>query len=184
MEFVIYNEISGDLTIHSDAQAAILRVGHTGIGPGQERAIRVVKAIQKRHQRGWRTGIDWVPGQTGIARNERVDQLAGEAASNKQKGRTSIARLKERISQHCAMAKDIETDKGKHSILPPPPKKSFLDRTSNKLARTIAQIRTGLWLYGPCLKRIRKDCNEPVSDLYWRCGKWRMLCSSDVRIPC
>jgi hypothetical protein len=72
------------------------------------------------------------------------------------------------------MAKDIETDKGKDSILPPPPKKSFLDRASNKLARTIAQIRTGLWLCEPYLKRIRKDRNEPVSDLCWWCGKWRV----------
>jgi hypothetical protein len=62
MEFAIDNEIPGDLSIHSDAQAAIARAGHTGTGPGQEQAIRVVKAVQKRHQRGWRTRIDWVPG--------------------------------------------------------------------------------------------------------------------------
>jgi hypothetical protein len=50
----------------------------------------------------------------------------------------SIAWLKERISQHYAVAKDIETYKGEHSILPPRPMKSFLDRASNKLARVIA----------------------------------------------
>jgi hypothetical protein len=72
------------------------------------------------------------------------------------------------------MAKDIKTDKGRDSILPPPLKKSFLDRVSNKLARAIAQIRTGHWLCGPYLKRIGKDCNEPVSDRYWRCRKWRI----------
>jgi hypothetical protein len=48
MEFVNQNEIPGDLTIHSDAQAAIARVSHTGTGPGQDRAIRVVKAVQKK----------------------------------------------------------------------------------------------------------------------------------------
>jgi hypothetical protein len=103
-----------------------------------------------------------------------LEDRTGEAASNKQKGRASIAWLKERIYQHYAMAKDMETDKGKDSILPPPPKKSFLDRASNKLARTIAQIRTGHWLCGPYLKRIRKDRNEPVCDLCCWCGKWRM----------
>jgi hypothetical protein len=34
MEYAIDNQIPGDLTIHSDAQAAISRVGHTGTGPG------------------------------------------------------------------------------------------------------------------------------------------------------
>jgi hypothetical protein len=42
--------------------------------------------------------------------------------------------------------------------------KSFLDRASDKLARTIAQIKTGHWLCELFLKPIRKDCNEPVSD--------------------
>jgi hypothetical protein len=32
----------------------------------------------------------------------------------------------------------METQKGKASILPPAPKKSFLDRASNRLARTIS----------------------------------------------
>jgi hypothetical protein len=47
MEFVNQNEIPGDMIIHSDAQAAIARVSHTGTGPGQDCAIRVVKAVQK-----------------------------------------------------------------------------------------------------------------------------------------
>jgi hypothetical protein len=49
-----------------------------------------------------------------------------------------FAWLKERISQHYTMAKDTEVDKRKHSIIPPAPKKSFLDRAPNRLSRTIA----------------------------------------------
>jgi hypothetical protein len=63
---------------------------------------------------------------------------AGEGASEVQTGRTSISWLKERISQHYGMAKDIDTERGT--------KKSFLDGASNRLSRTIAQIRTGNWL--------------------------------------
>jgi hypothetical protein len=114
------------------------------------------------------------PGHTGIIGNERADMLAGQAASERQKGRTSIAWLKERISQHYTMATDTETDKGKETILPPSPKKSFLDRAPNRLARTIAQIRTGHWLSAAYLKRVRKNRDENISDLCWWCGRFRM----------
>jgi hypothetical protein len=43
--------ITNKLT-NKDAQAAIARVSHTGSGPGQDRAIWVVKAVQKRTERG------------------------------------------------------------------------------------------------------------------------------------
>jgi hypothetical protein len=110
------NQIAGDVTIDADAQAAIGRVGHTGTGPGQDRAIRVVKAVRHRAPQVGRTSIDWVPGHTGIAGN---DQRARKAASEKRKGRTSIAWLKERVSQHYGMAKDTDADKGKHVIITP-----------------------------------------------------------------
>jgi hypothetical protein len=174
MEYVIDNQIPGDLTIHSDNQAAISRVGHTGTGPGQDRALRVVQAVQRRLRHGWRTRIEWVPGHSGIVGNERADQLAGEAASERRHGRTSIAWLNERISQHFTIAKDSETDKGKETITRPAPKTSFLDLASNRLARTIAQILTGHWLCTPYLKRVRKNREEQVSDKCWWCGQYRM----------
>jgi ribonuclease HI len=91
LEHVTRNQIVGDVTIHSDVQAAITRVCHTGIGPGQDRAIRVVQAVQHRVAQGWRISMEWVPGHTWITGNERANQLAGMAASEKQKGRTLSA---------------------------------------------------------------------------------------------
>jgi hypothetical protein len=52
MVYAIDNQIPGDLTIHSDVQAAISRVGHTGTGPGQDRAIRVVQVVQPQLRKG------------------------------------------------------------------------------------------------------------------------------------
>jgi hypothetical protein len=72
------------------------------------------------------------------------------------------------------MAKDTETERGKGSIIPPPPKKSSLDRASDWLSRTIAQIWTDHWLCAPYLKRIRKDREEQMSDKCWWCGRSRM----------
>jgi hypothetical protein len=99
------------------------QLSHELFTRGQYRAIRVVKAVQHLAAPGWWTSIQRVPGHTGIAGNERADQLAGNAASETQKGRTSIAWLKERIPQNYTMAKDSEVEKGKHSIIPPAPQK-------------------------------------------------------------
>jgi hypothetical protein len=71
------------------------------------------------------------------------------------------------------MAKDTETERGKDSILPPAPKKSFIDRAPHRVVRTIAQIRTGS-LCAPDLKRARKNWDDEVSDRCWWCGQWRM----------
>jgi hypothetical protein len=77
MESAIDNQIPGDLTIHSDAQAAISRVGHTGTCRGQDRAIRVVQAVQHRLRQSWCTRIKRVPGHSGIVGDGRpISSLA------------------------------------------------------------------------------------------------------------
>jgi ribonuclease HI len=73
-------------------------VSHTGTGLAQDYTIRIVKAIQKRKQRGWRTSIEWVLGHSGVVGNKQANQLTWEAASEKKTRRTSIAGLKKRIS--------------------------------------------------------------------------------------
>jgi hypothetical protein len=84
MKYVIDNGILCDLTIHSDAQAAIARVGYTGTGPGKGQAIRVVKAAQERHQRGWRIRIDWVPVIQGLQEmSEQIGLLVKQHPTSK-----------------------------------------------------------------------------------------------------
>jgi hypothetical protein len=72
LEYIIMNQIPGDITINSDAQAAIARVGHTGIGPGQDRALRVVKAVKHRWALGRRTKIELVLGHSGCGKNDKT----------------------------------------------------------------------------------------------------------------
>jgi hypothetical protein len=43
----------------------------------------------------------------------------------------------------------MEVEKGKHSIIPAAPKKSFLDCAPNRISRPIAQARTGHWHVHP-----------------------------------
>jgi hypothetical protein len=49
---------------------------------------------------------------------------------------------------------------GKHTITPPPPKKSALDKGPNSEARAVAQLRTNHWLSGVYLKRIKKRSHD------------------------
>jgi hypothetical protein len=48
MEFVNQNGTPGELTIYSDMHAAIVEVSHTGTGPRQDWAIRIVNDVQKK----------------------------------------------------------------------------------------------------------------------------------------
>jgi hypothetical protein len=118
--------------------------------------------------------IEWVLGHSVILENDHANQLAREAAALKKSVQTSIASLIKRVSQHYSIAKYTKTDWGKYSILAPAPKKSFLDGASNRLAHTIAQIRTGHWLCVPYLKRTRKNWDDELSDRYWGGGQWRL----------
>jgi ribonuclease HI len=81
MDFANQNVIPRDLTINSDAQPAIARVGHTGIGLGSNRVIRIVQVMQNRIERGWRMSFEWVLGHSGVEGNDRADKLTSEAVA-------------------------------------------------------------------------------------------------------
>jgi hypothetical protein len=50
-------------------------------------------------------------------------------------------------------------DRGKHTIIPPPPKKSAMDKARNREARISSQLRTNHWLSGVYPKRIGKPAD-------------------------
>ena len=107
--------------------------------------------------------------------NERADKLAGEAADREKWSEVaSLAHLKLRISEKFRQGKDKwhadPTHHGAEEILPPPPKKSCMDRTRNAIARMAAQIRTGHWRSAVYFKRIKKRGD----DRCWFCRERRM----------
>jgi hypothetical protein len=79
------------------------------------------------------------------------------------------ARLAEPVSEQYTAAANVELrEKGKHTLTPPPPKKSALDKAPNREARLTSQLRTKHWLSGVYLKRILKHSHAGCCfyDLY------------------
>jgi hypothetical protein len=86
--------------------------------------------------------------------------MAGKAAERSAwSPKISMAYLKLRTSERFRAAKkawhDDPQNHGNEEI-PPPSKKSCMDRAKNEIARTAAQIRTGHWRSAVCLKRIKR----------------------------
>jgi ribonuclease HI len=162
------NRIFNHVSIHTDPTAAIARVQHNKCGAGQSRAVTVIGRIQRLRRRG--QSIDWIKGHSDNKSNDRADYLAGQAAESQGPSgqhRVSIAWVREKISNSCTTAANIELQsRGKLTIILPPPKKSALDKARNREARIASQLRTNHWLSGVYLKRIGKRDSAGS----WFCG--------------
>jgi hypothetical protein len=65
--------------------------------------------------------------------------------------------MNQKVSESYSEAATLELrDRGKHTIIPPPPKKRAMDKARNREARISSQLRTNHWLSGVYLKRICK----------------------------
>jgi hypothetical protein len=65
--------------------------------------------------------------------------------------------MNQKVSESYSEAATLELrDRGKHTIIPPPPKKSAMDKARNREARISSQLRTNHWLSGVYLMRIGK----------------------------
>lgn len=63
-----------------DSKAAIQRLLHLKLGPGQWLAHRIEKRIEELSIHDINVHIRWVPGHAGVEGNERADRAAKEAA--------------------------------------------------------------------------------------------------------
>jgi len=141
--------------------------------------------ISHAANRGRTAEICWVKGHMGTIGNERADTLAGKAAEVEAWSRVaSIAHLKLQISERYRKAKEVWHNDPRHhganEILPPPPKKSCLDKARNAIARVAAQIRTDHWRSAVYLKRIRKRRDDKC----WFCPGPARMTRSHVLLHC
>jgi ribonuclease HI len=117
------------LSIFSDSTSAIARVKHNKTGPGQSRATKVIRHIQRLKAQGKTASIEWVQGNNNDPGNDRADELAGQDAEllpPRLANPVSIAWMRKTVSEQYAAAANIElSEKGKHTITPPPPKKAL-----------------------------------------------------------
>ena len=69
-----------DYTVFTDSQAAMARAQNDQPGPGQQRAIEIIEAMDTPVARGDSISIRWVPSHRGASSNETADRYAEAAA--------------------------------------------------------------------------------------------------------
>jgi hypothetical protein len=150
--------------LFGESTSAIARVKHNTTGPGQSRAAKVIRHIQRLKAQGKTASIDWVQGHNNDPRNDRPDELEGQAAElppPRLANAVSIGWMRKTVSEQYTAAANIELrEKGKHAITPPPPEKSALDKGPHSEARAVGQLRTNHWISVVYLKRIKKRSHD------------------------
>jgi ribonuclease HI len=129
------------LSIFSDSTSAIAHVKPNKTGPGQSRATKVIRYIQRLKAQGKTASIDWVQGHNNDPGNNRAGELGGQAAElppPRLANAISIAWMRKTVSEQYTAAASIELrETGKHTITPQPPKKSALDEGPHSEARAV-----------------------------------------------
>jgi len=74
------------IAVFSNSQAAFRRTEHLVPGPGQPLARRMIQCTRNLRKAGIETHIHWVPGHTGIPRDEDADHQANLAGEGRRAG--------------------------------------------------------------------------------------------------
>jgi hypothetical protein len=90
--------------------------------------VKVIRHVQRLRTQGKRLSISWIKGHNGNTGNDRADDLAGRAAEHIEHStscshQVSIAWMNQEVSESYSEAARLELrDRGKHTLIPPPPK--------------------------------------------------------------
>jgi ribonuclease HI len=164
--------------ILSDSQAALHRIGHNGIGPGQMWAMAIIENTRIISQSGIKLEYRWVPGHSGIDGNETADAYAKDAAipENEEALPSQVDRFTSlsHISRKTTEKKwkqanewfHLKCRSNKYYRLNENHKPNMMiARTEKSTSQIIYQMTTGHALIGSHLKRVQKI----ESDVCWWC---------------
>jgi ribonuclease HI len=160
------------VSIFTGSQAALNRIQHNGIGPGQTWASAIIRNTNEIRWQNIEGEFRWVPGHAGIEGNETAGQFATDAAEPENEEElpsedrcTSLSHLRrctkdtkwnrssEWFSHKCRIKKYYRRD-DQHKP------KRVVAKTEKSTAQMYYQIQAGHALISPHLERIKKSDDD------------------------
>ena len=186
------NTTPEQVTIFSDAQAAIRRIASDEPGPGQQCTLQARKHIAtlRKSRPGIVIEIRWCPAQKGVTGNEKADEwakAAAEQAGNHRPIPRSLANLKREISEkkwvEARQWAGGRTSKTNYRMPKSQKPDGAVAGSTKRLASRFYQIKTGHCLTGQYLNwtknRSTPQCwwcryrTQTRDHLFKECPEWK-----------
>ena len=179
-------------TIFSDSQAAISRIQHDRLGPGQTLAVKAITITETLAARGNTITLRWTPSHAGITGNEQADRIAKQAAERREE-KASQEYLREASLSHLtrttteartnATATWIRDHCGRHRRYRPPKggkMRKELGKCTKELAGRFYQLMSGHAAVAEHLVRV----GQADSDACFWCGSGERQTRHHLFIKC